>query len=262
MILDPILDVFRGKAVTIPPLDGRPANTLLDDASIRAKLSEVDNLAIRGNGAVYRDLRQVRCSPSLMVLSLGSLKPLQHRSRRLPSLRPARSPSASKTGKLLIGWPRSRGAGRHQLHSPRLPSTPRARSEPSPLSHPGIRPPPECRALDLMEKGSTGTCLETRCGGFSFPANREAPWPRGLPVSVVERGDERTLIIESWRAPTGSKPHRRRRASRCSSCDRLPGYPGTPRRRAPDGGAWLAVFAPRNRLIEFVPQEQALSSPT
>ena len=39
MILDPILDIFRGKAITIPPLDGafRP-NTRLDDAPVLAEL--------------------------------------------------------------------------------------------------------------------------------------------------------------------------------------------------------------------------------
>ena len=41
MILDPILDMFRGKAVTIPPLDGafRP-NTRLDEAPAFAALTE------------------------------------------------------------------------------------------------------------------------------------------------------------------------------------------------------------------------------
>ena len=47
MILDPILDIFRGKAVTIPPLDGafRP-NTRLDDATAFAEMTEPDNLLI------------------------------------------------------------------------------------------------------------------------------------------------------------------------------------------------------------------------
>ncbi|RUW79140.1 hypothetical protein EOA30_41510, partial [Mesorhizobium sp. M8A.F.Ca.ET.059.01.1.1] len=49
MILDPILDMFRGKAVTIPPLDGafRP-NTRLDDAPAFAELTEPDNLLVAG----------------------------------------------------------------------------------------------------------------------------------------------------------------------------------------------------------------------
>ncbi len=50
MILDPILDIFRSKAVTIPPLDGafRP-NTKLDDAPAFAELSEADNLLTAGD---------------------------------------------------------------------------------------------------------------------------------------------------------------------------------------------------------------------
>ena len=35
MIFDPILDIFRGKAVTIPPMDGAlKPNTALDDAAM------------------------------------------------------------------------------------------------------------------------------------------------------------------------------------------------------------------------------------
>ncbi|TIM94339.1 MAG: hypothetical protein E5Y34_31190, partial [Mesorhizobium sp.] len=50
MILDPVLDLFRGKAVTIPPLDGafRP-NTRLDDAPAFAELTEPDNLLVTGD---------------------------------------------------------------------------------------------------------------------------------------------------------------------------------------------------------------------
>jgi hypothetical protein len=47
MILDPILDLLRGKAVTIPPLDGafRP-NTALDDAPVFARMPGPDNLVL------------------------------------------------------------------------------------------------------------------------------------------------------------------------------------------------------------------------
>ncbi|MBM0273903.1 hypothetical protein JNZ24_10790, partial [Streptococcus suis] len=50
MILDPVLGLFRGKAVTIPPLDGafRP-NTRLDDAPAFAEMTEPDNLLVAGD---------------------------------------------------------------------------------------------------------------------------------------------------------------------------------------------------------------------
>jgi len=40
MIFDPILDLFRGRAITIPPLDGAlRANTVLDDATAAVELA-------------------------------------------------------------------------------------------------------------------------------------------------------------------------------------------------------------------------------
>ncbi|RUA00169.1 MAG: hypothetical protein DSY89_07120, partial [Deltaproteobacteria bacterium] len=47
MIFDPILDLFRGKTITIPPLDGPfRANNTLEEAALFARLSSVDNLAV------------------------------------------------------------------------------------------------------------------------------------------------------------------------------------------------------------------------
>ena len=44
-LLDPLLDMFRGRAVTIPPLDGAlKPNTLLDDAEVVATAEAPDNL--------------------------------------------------------------------------------------------------------------------------------------------------------------------------------------------------------------------------
>ena len=41
----------------------------------------------------------------------------------------------------------------------------------------------------------------------------------------------------------------------CRSLSKFPGYPAR-LATAPDGGSWLALFAPRNRLIEFVLQRR------
>ena len=57
MIFDPILDLFRGKAVTIPPMDGafRP-NTALDEADA---VLEID-----GAGQSRLRRRCICCSPA------------------------------------------------------------------------------------------------------------------------------------------------------------------------------------------------------
>ncbi|MEW9837243.1 hypothetical protein [Mesorhizobium marinum] len=59
------------------------------------------------------------------------------------------------------------------------------------------------------------------------------------------------VVSESWR-------HRLARIDAAGNVSTVIGHlPGYPARLSPtaDGGAWLAVFAPRNRLIEFVLQE-------
>src|SRR5262249_53909387 len=45
MIFDPVLDIFRGKAITIPPMDGAlKPNTALDDAPVALEIDAPDNL--------------------------------------------------------------------------------------------------------------------------------------------------------------------------------------------------------------------------
>jgi hypothetical protein len=73
-------------------------------------------------------------------------------------------------------------------------------------------------------------------------------FPNGL---LVDR--DSVIVAESWR-------HRVIRLSGGGAQEpilqKLPGYPA---RLAPagDGGVWLALFAPRNRLIEFILLEDA-----
>ena len=69
MIFDSLLDVFRGKAITIPPMDGplRP-NTALDEAAVVRRAAEPDNLCFDG--------RQVLYSSGTEVLALTGDAPL------------------------------------------------------------------------------------------------------------------------------------------------------------------------------------------
>ena len=73
----------------------------------------------------------------------------------------------------------------------------------------------------------------------------------GFPYGLHADADE-SRRRESWRHRLVSASTRA--ASAQFVADHLPGYPA---RLSPaeDGGAWLSVFAPRNRLIEFVLQE-------
>ncbi|RWA87050.1 hypothetical protein [Mesorhizobium sp.] len=244
MILDRVLDVFRGKAVTIPPLDGafRP-NTKLDDEPVFATLSEPDNLLVDGE--------RLLASSGNAIYSIGSTaEPAVVEHFQSPVTALALSPS----GELTIG-----------LESGKLLLASREVSLPAEirciaalayaddgtlwLANGSDEHAPSQWAADLMKKGASGSLWRCGPGGIGFEMIAgDIAFPYGLrPIG----GD--VLVSESWRhqlvrfdGATGN---------RSTVLTHLPGYPA---RLSPsgDGGAWLALFAPRNRLIEFVLQEK------
>ena len=243
MILDPVLDIFRGKAVTIPPLDGafRP-NTRLDDAPAFAVLTEPDNLLVSGD-------RLLASSGNAIYSIASGVEPKVVEAFPSPVTALARSPSGELTvglesGKLVI-------AGKDVL----LPAdirciTALAYADDGALwlANGSDEHAPSQWAADLMKKGASGSLW--RCGSAEIRFQKVAgdiAFPYGLhPVG------KDVLVSESWRhqlvrfdGTTGN---------RSTVLTHLPGYPA---RLAPanDGGAWLSLFAPRNRLIEFVLQE-------
>ncbi|HHH9558889.1 TPA: hypothetical protein ACP321_003025 [Pseudomonas aeruginosa] len=242
MILDPLLDLFRSKAVTIPPLDGafRP-NTDLDDAPLFARLGEADNLATRGSellassgNALYR------------LDASGGAELLARFPAPVTAL--AVSPAgtlavALETGTLLID-------GEEQL----LPAGTRcitalafAANDELWLANGSAEHSPSNWAADLMSHGASGSLWKRTQGAATFQwVAGDLAFPYGL-LPVAEGG---IVFSESWRHRLVRLDARGRRVI----ADKLPGYPA---RLAPaqGGGAWLAFFAPRNRLIEFVLQE-------
>ncbi|HXF46413.1 MAG TPA: hypothetical protein VNK91_09880, partial [Burkholderiaceae bacterium] len=102
---------------------------------------------------------------------------------------------------------------------------------------------------DLMERGATGSVwrLDLDSGTAATVAS-DLAFPAGLAVDA-----DGVVCAEAWR-------HRLLRLATPSApvrvlCADLPGYPGRLAPR-PDGW-WLAVFAPRCQLVEFVLREPA-----
>ncbi|MGC4025597.1 MAG: hypothetical protein QM744_10825 [Mesorhizobium sp.] len=241
MILDPILDIFRGKAVTIPPLDGafRP-NTRLDDAKLFARLPEADNLATR-DGALLAS-----SGNTVFALTVGG-EPSPVSSYASPVTALAISPAGEiavglENGNLFLG-----GA-----HAP-LPANVRCITalayDPDGalwLANGSAAHAPSDWATDLMRHGSSGSIWKRETGGGFSQAADGLAFPYGL---LPAQGG--VVVSESWR-------HRLVRIDASGHvstvASKLPGYPARLSRTF-DGGAWLAIFAPRNRLIEFVLQE-------
>lgn len=243
MILDPVLDLFRGKAVTIPPLDGafRP-NTRLDDAPAFAELTEPDNLLVA-------DGRLLASSGNAIyaVAAGATLTVVQTFPSAVTAL--ALSPSGELTvglesSKLLIsGNEVSLPAGIRCI-------TALAYADDGALwlANGSAEHTPSQWAADLMKKGSSGSLWKRDAAGSDF---RKVAGDIAFPYGLHPVGRD-VLVSESWR-------HQLMRfdgatGDRSAVLAHLPGYPA---RLSPsaDGGAWLTLFAPRNRLIEFVLQE-------
>ncbi|MCV3209184.1 hypothetical protein OHD62_24085 [Mesorhizobium sp. YC-39] len=243
MILDPILDIFRGKAMTLPPLDGafRP-NTVLDDAPVFSALIEPDNLVATGD--------RLLASSGNVVFAIAEGKgPTVIETFPAPVTALAVSPSGElavglESGKLVI-------AGKEVV----LPAKIRcitalayAADGTLWLANGSAEHAPSQWATDLMKKGASGSLWKREPAGGDF---RKIAGDIAFPYGLHPVGKD-VLVSESWRhqlirfdGTTGS---------RSTVLAHLPGYPSR-LSAAGDGGAWLTLFAPRNRLIEFVLQE-------
>jgi hypothetical protein len=110
------------------------------------------------------------------------------------------------------------------------------------------RPSAWCR--DLLERNATGTVwrIDIQKGTQLKIADRLA-FPNGIALS---KDGKSALVSECWRNRLISVPLVGGQPSTILAD--LPGYPSR-LSEAKGGGFWLAIFAPRNRLVEFVLKE-------
>jgi hypothetical protein len=312
MILDPILDLFRGEAITIPPLDGafRP-NTLLDHCAPLAEIEAPDNLVVLHGQVIF--------SSGSALLSIGrdgSLSRLDTFDAPISALAVSSDGAlavALESGRLLIDGAEIALPGEVACITALAYGADGALW----LANGSAKHPPSGWVADLMEKGASGSVWRRDQGGsfvrvadgLAFPyglyplaiADEETPTLSPSPQGGGERwggtasrktstilaaadataspsplwggdrgGDARkrrlrptskdrsaavaggVIVSESWRHRLIQIDPGDRRSV---VLDKLPGYPA---RMAParGGGVWLSIFAPRNRLVEFVLQEE------
>ena len=235
------LDRFLGRgdaAVTVPPLDGafRP-NRRLDDAEDRVALAGVDALAVAG-GAVYassgsrvmiRDGArgwQVAHDWGVQVTALAGLA-----DGLAVALADGR---IAVTGGRHDGW---------QIDTGLRCITALAEQDGTLLAANGAEGlTPDDWQRDLMQRGASGSVW--RIAPATGQRERLAAglaWPAGLAVD-----GQGVVVAEAWR-------HRLIRLDGTVLFADMPGYPG--RIAARGDGFWLAMFAPRSQLVEFVLRE-------
>ncbi|MEJ2477618.1 MAG: hypothetical protein P8Y40_09000 [Desulfobacterales bacterium] len=247
MIFDPILDIFRGKAITIPSLDGAfRANNILEEAAIFATLPRADNLALLDN-------RLIASSGNVLyAFDDGQATELQSYAAEITAI------AVSPQNELVVGLENGEVliAGRQVVLPPSVKCVTALKFSPDGslwMANGSTQHPPSAWVTDLMEKNAAGSVWKCDPGAENFRliADKLA-FPYGLLPD-----DNGVVVSESWR-------HRLVRIDGKAGVPEtvLSHIPGYPSRLFPttDGGAWLAVFAPRNRLVEFVLQETAYRS--
>jgi len=239
MIFDPILDLFRGEAITTPPLDGAfRANTALDDAPVFATLPEVDNLCLHRG-------RVLASSGSGLYALAGDADPALIETFPAPV-----SALASSGDELAVGLANGTLIENNTpvaLHHDITCITALAYAPDGTLwlANGSDKYGPGDWVRDLMEKNASGSVWRRAPGdGFERMAG-DLAWPYGVLPDAAG-----ATVSESWR-------HRLVRVEGGGARPAFPNLPGYPARlsRCADGGAWLTLFAPRNRLIELVLQE-------
>ncbi|BCP55534.1 hypothetical protein K32_41510 [Kaistia sp. 32K] len=248
-LLDRILDPFRGRAITIPPYDGAfKPNTALEEAPVRLEHEAPDNLLFWAGRPVFSAGNFVH------ALEGGGTRELARFDAPVSALAALTDETlvvALESGRIVLHDGASEGRTFDRLGSePLVSPTAIAVLDATTIvvAQGSARHAPSDWVVDLMEKRATGSVwkLDISSGAGTLLA-RDLAWPSGVhagpdgTIHVSEAFAHRLVRLEAGKRPA-------------PVLTRIPGYAGR-LSAARDGGFWLAVFAPRNRLIEFVLQE-------
>jgi hypothetical protein len=238
----------RGEAaVTVPPLDGafRP-NRRLDEATSRALLEGVDCLAVDGD--------TLMASAQDAVFTLGRdgswtrRKSYSSTVACISEISDGGLAIALEKGEILIEGGRFDGQHYQAVAGARCITAMASAGSHLYVTNGSATNGMSDWQRDLLERNASGTIwrIELESGAATTIAGGLA-WPAGLAID-----GESLVVSEAWKHQLvridPSRPSKRQ----VLYAD-LPAYPG--RIAAAADGYWLALFAPRSQLVEFLLRE-------
>lgn len=243
-----------GSGVTIPVMDGpfKP-NRLLDEAQAAARIPAIDNLVADGASLLLSS------GADLLRLAVSGSDVTETERHRLPG--EITSLAVGPNGSLAAGiagrgttWRRGTGAWSEPTDFGRglrcVTALAFVDAETLIVANGSAEHAPGEWKRDVMSGGRSGSV--SRCdrgsGEVALLAG-DLAFPYGLMVDDRAR----LLVSESWRHRIVALDPQGRTTPSVVLGD-LPAYPAR-LARASDGGVWVALFAPRNQLVEFILQE-------
>jgi hypothetical protein len=251
------LDALTGDgdfSVTVPPMDGalNPDNRL-EDATAIASAEAPDNLCLFGSKLLYSSAAEVfEVDAAANALAAKPYVAFASPVTALAARGEALAIALAEGGLLIRGGPhddlRLDAVGGRALTC--VTALAYADDQTILICLGSEKHPSEQWKHDLMERGASGSVWRVDLG-----SKAATPMARGLafPFGVLPLSDG-ALVTESWR-------HRvvklRPDFSPEPVLTDLPAYPARIAPSADGKGAWLALFAPRRQLTEFVLREPA-----
>jgi len=247
-----LFDAWRGAgaySVTVPPMDGALSpNQVIEDSPLALEAGAPDNLTSDGSSVFFssgNEVRALRGSSSERVAVFES---------------PVTALAACPGGGFAAGLDDGRIVLKGGRHDGAILSKVGGRDIkcPTALGFAGdgalvvavgsAQNPASRWKRDFMQKNAAGSVWRVPIGGEAECLADGLAFPYGL----LPQQDGSVIVSESWRNQLIRVARGRQPAVELGD---IAGYPA---RLAPavGGGAWLAVFAPRSQLIEFVLREK------
>lgn len=240
----------RGEAaVTVPPLDGalRP-NRRLDEAASRTELMDVDCLAPHGETLVASAANRVY---ELVEDGVWKLRRSYASTVAcLADLGDGGLAVALANGDILVEGGRFEGRRYRTAADLTCITAMAAAGSTIYVANGSASNAADAWQRDLLERNASGSILQIDLeGGTSSLLIGGLAWPAGI---AVDRNG--IIFSEAWKHQLARIDPARQRRPLVLHAD-LPAYPG--RIAAAADGYWLALFAPRSQLVEFVLREPA-----
>lgn len=248
-----MFDAWRGAgvySVTVPPMDGALSpNQVIEEAPVVLAAEAPDNLVSDGSRFYFSSGGEVKTLGADKGDVVASFE------------KPVTALAARQNGALAVGLDDGRILIKRGRHDGKVLSKVGSRDIKCPTALSfldddtlivaiGSEQNPASRwKRDLMEKNASGSVWRISLGRGEATCLGEG---LAFPYGLLPQPDGSVVVSESWRNQLV------RVASGHPPVVELGDIAGYPARLAPaaGGGAWLAVFAPRSQLVEFVLKEE------